>query len=343
MRNCAGDIRELRPTTLCGVPQVWETVKKGVLSKLAEASPVARALFWTAFRYKSFMVANRLPMASLFDGIVFSKIRQMTGGRIRLIMNGASNISDGTRHFLSMVLAPMIVGYGLTETCACGALGSPLQYTTDAIGPMPTSVEVKLVSLPDMGYLVTNDPPQGEIYIRGGSLLRGYYANPEETAKALTEDGWFKTGDIGQFDQVGHLRVIDRAKNLVKLQGGEYIALDKLETVYRASQLTANIMIEGSPDHPRPIAIVMPNEKALADKAKALGVEAHDMHNDSRVKDAVLKDLLSTGKSSGLQPLEMVAGVILAEEEWTPPTVSVAAVLVSIVFIFFLVSDTVIC
>jgi long-chain acyl-CoA synthetase len=322
MRNSAGDIRELRPTALCGVPQVWETVKKGVLSKLAEASPVARALFWGAFRYKSFMVANGLPMAAVFDNIVFKKVREMTGGRIRFLMNGASGISDDTRHFLSMVVAPMITGYGLTETCACGALGTPLQYTSDAIGPMPASIEVKLVSLPDMNYLTTNEPPQGEIYIRGACILRGYYNDADETAKALTEDGWFKTGDIGEFDKVGHLRVIDRAKNLIKLQGGEYIALEKLETVYRASQLTTNLMIDGSPDHPRPIAIVMPNEKALVAKAKALGVDEHDMHADARVKDAVLKDLLGAAKAAGLAPLEMVAGVVLSDEEWTPASVS---------------------
>jgi len=216
----------------------------------------------------------------------------------------------------------MILGYGLTETCACGALGSLLQYTSDAIGPMPASVEVKLVSLPDMGYSVDNDPPQGEIYIRGPAILRGYYDNAEEMSKAMTEDGWFKSGDIGEFDKVGHLKVIDRAKNLIKLQGGEYIALEKLETVYRASPLTANVMIDGSPDHPRPIAVVMPVEKALVAKAKSLGVEQHEMYQSEKVKDAVLKDLLAAGRTAGLQSLEMVAGVVLSEEEWTPASVS---------------------
>jgi long-chain acyl-CoA synthetase len=325
MRNCAGDIRELRPTALVGVPQVWETIKKGVLSKLNEASPIARTLFWAAFHYKAFMVSKGLPLAKVFDSIVFNKVRQLMGGRVRFLMNGASGISSETRHFLSMVVAPMITGYGLTETCACGALGSPLQYTSDAIGPIPASLEIKLVSLPDMGYLTTTTPPQGEIYIKGGAILRGYWKNEEETSKAMTADGWFKTGDIGEFDANGHLKVIDRAKNLIKLQGGEYIALEKLETVYRSSHLITNLMVEGSPDCPRAIAIVVPNEKALTDKAKELGVDEHDMHTHPKVKDAVLKDLLSVGKGAGLSPLEMVAGVIISDEEWTPASGFVTA------------------
>lgn len=322
VKNCAGDMRELKPTVLVGVPQVWETVRKGVTQKVEGSSALVRALFWGAFNYKTFMTAHNLPLAGIFDGIVFKKVREMTGGRLRFIMNGASGISDGTKHFLSVVVAPMLAGYGLTETGATGALGSPLQYTSSAIGPVPASVDVKLVSLPDIGYSTETTPPQGEIWVKGPSVFSEYYENPEETAKAKTEDGWFKTGDIGEFDANGHLKVIDRVKNLIKLQGGEYIALEKLESIYRGSDYVHNIMVEGSMEHPRPIAIIFPNEKVFAAKAAELGVDEHSMYKDPKMNAEVYRDMLAQAKKAGLVSIEMIAAVVITDEEWTPVNVS---------------------
>lgn len=322
VKNCAGDMRELRPTVMVGVPQIWETVRKGVMAKLETSGPLIRSLFWGAFNYKTFMSKRKLPMANILDGIVFRKVRDLTGGRLRFTMNGASGISDTTKHFLSLVLAPMLVGYGLTETCVNGALGCPLEYSPTAIGPIPASVDVKLVSIPDIGYSTDAKVPQGEILIKGLPVMKEYYKNPEETERALTSDGWFKTGDIGEFDAVGHLKVIDRVKNLVKMQGGEYIALEKVESIYRGAQTVANVMVHADPEHSRPIAIIMPNEKVLIEKAQELGVDEHEMHSSSKVRSAVLKDLQAAGRRSGLSPIEIVAGVVLSDEEWTPPSVS---------------------
>lgn len=318
MRNCAGDLRELKPTAMVGVPQVWETVRKGVEGKVNSAGMVTRAMFWGAYNLKSTLVSYGLPGATLLDDIVFGKVREMTGGRLRFIFNGASGISQGTLHFMSMVLAPMIAGYGLTETCASGALGSPLQWTPHAIGPVPGAVELKLVSLPELNYSTNTTPPQGEILLRGKPVLKGYYENPEETKKAITPDGWFKTGDIGEIDSNGHIKVIDRVKNLVKMQGGEYIALEKVESIYRGSQFVQNLMVHGDSSHPRAIAIVSPNEKHLTEVAGSLGVDEKSMYHDKKVKDAVLKDLIDTGKRGGLGGLEMVSNVIVVDDEWTP-------------------------
>ncbi|KAK8015028.1 AMP-binding enzyme [Apiospora arundinis] len=299
MKNCAGDLRELRPTIMVGVPQVWETVKKGVEGRVNSAGALTRAVFWGAYNFKSALVAAGLPGATLLDNLVFGQVRQMTGNRLRFIFNGASGISAGTMHFMSMVVAPMISGYGLTETCASGALGCPLQWTPNAIGPVPASVELKLVSLPELNYNAEATPPQGEILLRGKAVLKEYYKNPEETAKAITSDGWFKTGDIGEIDPNGHIKVIDRVKNLVKMQGGEYIALEKVEAVYRGSTYVQNIM-------------------SLGELAKSLGVDEKNMHRDKNVRGAVLKDLLSHAKKGGLSGLEMVSGLVLVDEEWTP-------------------------
>lgn len=322
VKNCAGDMRELRPTVMVGVPQIWETVRKGVMSKLQASSPVLRTLFRSAVKYKGFMSRKKLPGASALDGIVFGKVRELTGGRLRFTMNGASGISKETKEFISLVLAPMLTGYGLTETCAVGSLGCPLEYTANSIGPIPGSCDMKLVSIPDLGYDADARVPQGEIWIKGMPIMTEYFKNPEETEKAITPDGWFKTGDIGEFDADGHLRIIDRVKNLVKMQGGEYIALEKVEAVYRGTQVIANVMVEADSRFPRPIAVIMPNDKVLPAKAKELGVDEHNMHNDRRVRNLVLKDLQTAGRRAGLSEIEIVSGVVITDEEWTPPSVS---------------------
>lgn len=321
VRGCAGDMRALRPSILVGVPQIWETIKKGVMGRVNGGSALVRAMFWGAFNTKSFLVAHNLPGQTVFDNLVFGKVRKLTGGNLRYIINGASGISKETAHFMSMILAPMLTGYGLTETSGNGAVLSPQQFTlSGSCGPVTPAVECKLVSIPELNYSASSTPPQGEIWLRGGPVLKEYYQNPEETKKAITEDGWFKTGDIGEFDAVGHLKIIDRVKNLVKLQGGEYIALEKLESVYRSSRAVQNIMVHGDSEHPRPVAIVLVNEPAVKDIAGEVGVNPDEpgFLKDPKVIDAVLKDLLAQGKSAGLTGLETIAGVVLTDEEWTP-------------------------
>ncbi|KAI6777584.1 Long-chain-fatty-acid--CoA ligase 1, partial [Emericellopsis cladophorae] len=318
VKNCEGDMRALQPTVMVGIPQIWETVRKGVLSKLKTSSPVLQALFWGAVRYKGLLSRYRLPGASLFDGLVFGKVRELTGGRLRFTMNGASGISDDTKEFISLVFAPMLTGYGLTETCATGSLGCPLEYTPTAIGPIPGSCDAKLVSIPDLGYSADAAVPQGEVWLKGMPIMTEYFKNPEETSRALTPDGWFRTGDIGEFDANGHLRIIDRVKNLVKMQGGEYVALEKVEAVYRGSQVVTNIMVEADSRYRRPIAVIMPNDRVLAPIAQELGVEEQNMHTDSKVRGVILKELQAIGRRAGLSAIEIVAGVVVSSEEWTP-------------------------
>lgn len=228
VRNCKGDIREFRPTILVGVPAVWESVKKGIIAKVNQGSFVVKNLFWGALAAKGFLMSTGLPGTAILDALVFKKIKDATGGRLRLCMNGGGPIAKDTQRFISLAITPMIGGYGLTETTAMGALTDPLHWTDDALGDIPSSIEIKLVDFPDAGYYSTNQRPQGEILIRGDSVFKGYYENEKETKESLTEDGWFKTGDIGEWDSNGHLKIIDRKKNLVKTLNGEYIALEKV-------------------------------------------------------------------------------------------------------------------
>lgn len=109
-----------------------------------------------------------------------------------------------------------------------GALMDPLAWNDYSIGGLVACVEIKLVDYPDAGYFTNKETPQGEVWIRGGSVTSGYLDLPKETEESFTKDGWFMTGDIGEFDHNGSLKIIDRKKNLVKLQNGEYVALEKV-------------------------------------------------------------------------------------------------------------------
>ena len=228
VRNCKGDIREFRPTILMGVPAVWESVKKGIIAKVNGGSPLVKSLFWSALHAKSFLLSTGLPGTAVLDAVVFKKIKEATGGEMKFCMNGGGPIARDTQRFISMAIAPMLGGYGLTETSAMGALTDPMHWTDSALGDIPANIEIKLVDFADAGYFATNNPSQGEIWIRGEPVFEGYFDNPEETKASLTDDGWFMTGDIGEFDKNGHLRIIDRKKNLVKTLNGEYIALEKV-------------------------------------------------------------------------------------------------------------------
>ena len=227
VRNCKGDIREFRPTIMVGVPAVWESVKKGIIGKVNQSNIVTRNMFWGAMQAKSVMMSTGLPGAGVLDSVVFSKIKEATGGRMRICMCGGGPIAKDTQRFISLAITPMIIGYGLTETSAMGALMDPAAWTDTAMGECPASVEVKLVDYADAGYYSTNKPPQGEIWVRGDSVADGYLDLPKESEESF-EDGWFKTGDVGEFDSKGNLRIIDRKKNLVKTLNGEYIALEKV-------------------------------------------------------------------------------------------------------------------
>ncbi|KAI9839230.1 MAG: hypothetical protein M1819_003223 [Sarea resinae] len=321
VRNCKGDIREFKPTILVGVPAVWEQVKKGIVAKVTQSSFVVRNLFWGALAAKSFMMSAGLPGSGILDTVVFKKIKEATGGRLRICMNGGGPIAKDTQRFISMAITPMIGGYGLTETTAMGALMDPMSWTDDALGEIPGCVEIKLVDFPDAGYFAKNNPPQGEIWIRGDSVMTGYYNNDQETKDSLTSDGWFKTGDIGEFDHNGHLKIVDRKKNLVKTQNGEYIALEKLESIYRSATIVANICVYAAQDKNKPVAIIVPAEPALKKLASENGIEGtgvEDLVHNERLQDIVLGELQTAGKKGGLSAIEIIQGVVLADEEWTP-------------------------
>lgn len=323
-KNCNSDLTEFKPNIMVGVAAVWESVRKGILAKIKQLPSLVQKIFWTAYKLKSTMSQYSIPGGSIFD-IIFKKVKAATGGELRFVLNGGSPISRDTQVFISTLIAPCLIGYGLTETCANTTIVEKNSFEYGVAGSLVGSVTCKLVDVADAGYYAKNN--QGEVLLTGGPVTSEYFKNEKETKEAFTEDGWFRTGDIGQWTSSGALQIIDRKKNLVKTANGEYIALEKLESTYRSNSLVANICVYADQNKVKPVAILLLNEphlknllqdENLVDANDLKTKELSDFYTDKKVISAVHKSLLNTGKSQGLKGIELIQNVVLIDDEWTP-------------------------
>lgn len=323
MRNCSGDMKTFKPTIMVGVPAVWELIRKGILAKVKSGGKVKQNIFNAALAVKGNPILNRIG-GGLVDTVVFNQVREQTGGNLRYAISGGAALSKETQEFLSKALVSVLQGYGLTESCGMCAFLCPDYMQFECVGVPIPSTEIKLVDAPETGYLSTNRPnPQGEVWIRGPSVSQGYFKRDDITRESMTEDGWFKTGDIAQWNQDGTLSIIDRMKNLVKLAGGEYIALEKLESIYKSCPLVGNLCVHADATANRPMAVVFVHEKNLSLACEELSIGASgrsisQLCHDPEVEKLVLKELWATGRKAGFKPLELLQSIVLTDEEWTP-------------------------
>lgn len=220
-----------------------------------------------------------------------------------------------------------------TKNSSC-AIMPPAQWTTNSTGAPLPSLTMKLVDVPDAGYFSTNNPPQGEIWLNGPAVTSGYLNRDKETKESFTDDGWFMSGDIGQWMPNGHIAIIDRKKNLVKTLNGEYIALEKLESTYRACNVVSNICVYADQNQVKPIAIIVPAEPALKKLASSKGVsgDLEELIHDDKIKAAVRDELIATARKGGLGGIELVQAVVLTDEEWTPQNVSYKLVMIKLTY-----------
>ncbi|KAH8114997.1 long-chain-fatty-acid-CoA-ligase [Phellopilus nigrolimitatus] len=319
VRKCLGDLREFKPTIMVGVPAVWEMIRKGIMGKVNTSGAVKKNIFSSAIAVKK---ANIPGLKQVMDAVVLGAVKQQTGGRLRLALSGGAALSRETQEFLSVALVTILQGYGMTESCGMCAIMPPEFMQYGAVGAPVPSTEIKLLDVPEIGYYSTNERPQGEVLIRGPSVIKGYYKrddlNNDETI--FTKDGWMRTGDVGQWNRDGTLSLIDRIKNLIKLQGGEYIALERLESIYKSCNFVSNICVHATTDAKQPIAIIIPNEGHLRqalDSSKA-SKSLPDLCLDSSVQSLVLKMCNDAGKKNQFKPMELLQAVVLTPEEWTP-------------------------
>ncbi|KAJ9068574.1 long-chain fatty acid-CoA ligase [Entomophthora muscae] len=320
VRNCRGDLAALQPTLLPGVPQVFDTIRKDILNKVDGANPIMRTVFYVAMAAKNFFKEIGLPTGWL-DQMVFNKLAAATGGRLRMGVCGGAPLSSEVSSFFETTMFPVYQAYGMTEMCGMGSLvhcDSDMPRTS--VGQINPAFDIKLVDVPDAGYFAKESV--GELWVRGPSVTSGYFKNPEATAEAIEADGnWLRTGDIVRIDDDGCLSIIDRRKNLVKLSNGEYIAIEKLESVYRNCVYVQSICIFANSFLRRPVAIVLPNLPALVNYAKANGLtpprDLSHVSGNAQFTQEVFRSCMAEASNLKLNPSEKLAAIFLSPEEFT--------------------------
>ncbi|KAL0487691.1 long-chain acyl-CoA synthetase [Acrasis kona] len=325
-RPC-GDLTAHKPKILAGVPRVFDTLKKAVqdiVSDTKKTSPIKRFIFKTAFEAKLDAVRNRRT-TPLFDYLVFNKIKHQMGGKVEAVLSGGAPLNPDTQDFIRVCFdSSVIQGYGLTETCAglsVQSLNGP--YQTRNAGCIAACAEVKLVGVPEMGYKHDGPIPQGEVCVRGPHVAVGYYLQPEKTKEEFREHGWFHTGDIGQINKNGTLSIVDRKKNLVKLDHGEYVAIEKLEGIYSNSKYVSpnGVCVYADSSRASCVANVLPQPGVLKRWADSNGIKYNDINDlceNPKAVAEVLKDFNNEAKTNNLQRFEYLTNLKLHGDEWTP-------------------------
>ncbi|XP_047329112.1 long chain acyl-CoA synthetase 4-like [Impatiens glandulifera] len=310
------DISVLKPSIFCAVPRVLDRIYSGLQQKISSGGFIKNKLFKFAFSYKQHNMVKghkHIEAAPLCDKVVFNKVKQGLGGNVRLILSGAAPLAAHVESFLRVVTcAHVLQGYGLTETCAGTFVSIPHEMDMlGTVGPPVPNVDVCLESVPEMGYdATTSDKPRGEVCIRGDTLFSGYHKRPDLTQEVIV-DGWFHTGDIGEWQTNGSLRIIDRKKNIFKLSQGEYVAVENLENIYGLASSLDSIWVYGNSFESFLIAVVNPNQHALEQWAAANNVDGdiESLCENPKVKEFILADLKKIGQEKKLKGFEFIKAV----------------------------------
>jgi long-chain acyl-CoA synthetase len=253
------NLQEVRPTIVLSVPRLYEKVYARVLENALSGSALKRKIFfwakqagddWATLKLDQRPIPAGIALKHrIADRLVFSKLRGRTGGRIRFFISGSAPLSPEIAKFFFSAGLPVLEGYGLTETSPVLTLSPLTRPKIGSVGPVVPGVQLKIAS-------------DGEILAKGPNVMQGYYNKPEATAEVIDAEGWFHTGDIGELDADGYLKITDRKKDLIKTAGGKYIAPQPIENQVKLNKFVANAVLLGD-KRKFSIILVVPNYEAL--------------------------------------------------------------------------------
>jgi long-chain acyl-CoA synthetase len=285
----AQNLLEVRPHLMVSVPRVFEKIYAKVMDQVLASPGLRRKIFFWALKVGKAYAALKLAGKPIPGGLrfrrkiaaklVFSKIIAKTGGRVRLFVSGGAPLSKDIAEFFFAIGLVVLEGYGLTETSPVLSLNTFEATRLGTVGKPIPGVEIKIAA-------------DGEILARGPNIMKGYYKKETETREVF-EDGWFKTGDIGRFDEDGFLVITDRKKDLIITSGGKNIAPQPIENLLKTSPYIVNAVVIG--ERRRFVsALIVPDFDKLTAYAKDQGISAEDMEalvRDTRIVDFLLAEV----------------------------------------------------
>jgi len=313
---------EVRPTIMAVVPRVLERIHNRVLEAVHQAPGWRRKLFAWAEKvgrqHFPFGLKGQSPALSLrvkhalANALIYSKVRERMGGRVRFLISGAAPLSRDLAEFFHAVGLPVYEGYGLTETSPVIAVNYPGHVKLGTVGPIIPGVEVKLGE-----ESVDEEGRSGrEILVRGPNVTPGYYHNEAANREAFI-DGWFRTGDLGTLDAEGYLSITGRKKNLFKTSGGKYVSPDKLENIFQGHPLIAQIMVVGEARR-CVAALIVPNFARLEEHARRQGISyrsREDLVANATIHEFMMEQVIEA--TGWLAPHERIRQIALLPREFT--------------------------
>ncbi|HKS29961.1 MAG TPA: long-chain fatty acid--CoA ligase [Pyrinomonadaceae bacterium] len=308
------NFREVRPTVFVGVPRLFEKIYQRIKERAASEGKLKAAILnWAVSvgklhaRYE--LNHQRVPRMLAFKQrlatrLVFHKWRAGMGGRVRLFVSGGAALSEEIGYIFAGAGLPIVQGYGLTETSPVISAGRLEDNRIGTVGRPIRNVEVRIAD-------------DGEIETRGPNVMLGYYNKPEETRAVFTEDGWFKTGDIGTLDDDGFLRITDRKKELFKTSGGKYIAPQPIEQLIKGSRFVNQVVLVGN-ERKFPAALIVPDWEQLQSYAELKGLDARtpsELVKHPRIVNLFERQV--NAHTEDLAQFEKVKRIALLEQELT--------------------------
>ena len=333
IRNLVEDMQICRPTIMTSVPRVFQRIHTEIMKNLSKQSKLTQNLFHMALnkKIKDFKETGILTNP-LLDSLIFKKVRNVLGGRMRFMLVGSAPMDPELMNFLQCSLSCKIVeGYGQTEDCAGVLISSQYDRVCQHLGGPGFNSEIKLVDVEELDYRSTDidiktgiSHPRGELCVRGPLLFKGYLDDEENTKKAIDKDGWLHTGDVAMVltEHGNALRVIDRVKNIFKLQQGEYVAPEKIENVLTDSPYIEQIFVHGDSLQNYLIAIIVPNKAHIIEFLKKKGIECdvnncQNYYENEELKIDILKDLENIGRKADFKGFEIIKKIYLSPEPFT--------------------------
>lgn len=343
------DLKAEKPTIICSVPRIWESVYKGIMDNVKKGSAIQRFIFnWAVeigqkYKKAEGILNNTIPLFDraeytpeelaqakktvnglgwkyrLADKIVFKKIRKLIGGELRFAISGGGALGEATDIFFNVAGIMVCEGYGLTETSPVLTARNPENCIIFTVGPALPEVEIKIVDKDNYN----KELPDGEVGIvltKGDMVMRGYYKNEAKTEEVIKE-GWFNTGDLGKKTYNGkYLKIVGRIKDTIVLKGGENIEPLPLEDKLKESDYINMVIIVGQ-DKPRLGALIVPDFESLKVYATENNIKYKD--TDELINDPKIITLYQTeqklliSKEHGFKPYETVMGIALLPKEFT--------------------------